>query len=309
MRTSRTTKAETTAASGGVIENIMDSNTARLTDRSMRPNSITFIGGGNMAASLIGGLIADGFDPTRIFVSDPDKEQLSQLAARYRIHAAADNQSAVEAAEVVVLAVKPQVLEAVARDLAEALQASRPLVISIAAGVREAALLDWIGEGIALVRSMPNTPAMIQAGATGLHASAGVNDAQRNQAESILRAVGLTRWVEDEAQIDAVTALSGSGPAYFFLVMEAMEAAAVELGLDSESARLLTLQTALGAARMAIESRDAPATLRQKVTSPGGTTEKALGILEEGGLRDLFKDALLGAKTRSEELSKILAKT
>ncbi|KRT59820.1 pyrroline-5-carboxylate reductase dimerization domain-containing protein, partial [endosymbiont of Ridgeia piscesae] len=129
------------------------------------------------------------------------------------------------------------------------------------------------------------------------------------QAESILRAVGLTRWVEDEAQIDAVTALSGSGPAYFFLVMEAMEAAAVELGLDSESARLLTLQTALGAARMAIESRDAPATLRQKVTSPGGTTEKALGILEEGGLRDLFKDALLGAKTRSEELSKILAKT
>jgi pyrroline-5-carboxylate reductase len=155
---------------------------------------------------------------------------------------------------------------------------------------------------------MPNTPAMIQSGATVLHADAGVSDSQKDLAENILRAVGLTQWVKDEAMMDAVTALSGSGPAYFFLVMEAMEAAARELGLPAETAHLLTLQTALGASRMAMESSTPPHELRQQVTSPGGTTEQAIKTLEEGGLRELFEKALTSARDRSRELSTLIGK-
>ncbi|MET0122498.1 MAG: pyrroline-5-carboxylate reductase [Candidatus Thiodiazotropha sp. 6PLUC9] len=272
----------------------------------MKNDKITFIGGGNMATSLIGGLIADEYDCNAITVSDPDTEKLSQLAARYGVTTEPDNEQAVQQAQIVVLAVKPQILESVAQNLAKTLQNSKPLIISIAAGITATDLDNWLGGDQAVVRSMPNTPAMIQSGATGLYASPGVSENQRNQAESILRAVGLTRWVENESLIDAVTAVSGSGPAYFFLVMEAIEESAKSMGLDEESARLLTLQTALGAARMAIESSDSPAMLRQKVTSPGGTTERALDILEKGGLRELFKDALQGAKERSHELSNLL---
>lgn len=272
----------------------------------MTNSKLTFIGGGNMASSLIGGLIADGYASRRITVSDPDRDKLAQLAARFEVHTETDNNQAVDQAEVVVLAVKPQTLETVARGIAETLARTRPLVISIVAGVQEHNLREWLGDEVALVRSMPNTPAMIQSGATGLHAGPGVSAEQRDMAESVLRAVGLTRWVDDESQMDAVTALSGSGPAYFFLIMEALEAAASEMGLDQETARLLTLQTALGAARMAIESSDSPATLRQKVTSPGGTTERALQIFEEGKLRELFAKALQGAQTRSRELSDML---
>lgn len=261
-----------------------------------------------MATSLINGLIADGYDPNRITVSDPDREKLAQLAARLGIHTEHDNHQAISDAEVVVLAVKPQILESVARDLAPTIQEHQPLIISIAAGVQEAPLRHWLGEKIALVRAMPNTPAMIQAGATGLHAGKGVSAAQKDLAESILRAVGLTCWVSNETLMDAVTAVSGSGPAYFFLVMEAIEDAAQGMGLDEETARLLTLQTALGAARMAMESNDAPGILREKVTSPGGTTERALGILEQGQLKGLFKTALDGARQRSVELSNIIAK-
>jgi pyrroline-5-carboxylate reductase len=272
----------------------------------MTSSKLTFIGGGNMAGSLIGGLIADGYDSRQITVSDPDTDKLAQLAARFEVHTETDNNKAIDQAKVVVLSVKPQILEAVARDIADGVARSRPLVISIAAGIQESALREWLGGEVTLVRSMPNTPAMIQSGATGLYAGPGVSDEQRDMAESILRAVGLTRWVDDESLMDAVTAVSGSGPAYYFLIMEAIEAAACEMGLDAETARLLTLQTALGAARMAIESSDSPATLRQKVTSPGGTTERALKILEEGRLRELFSEALKGAQTRSRELSDML---
>lgn len=273
---------------------------------SMKNSNITFIGGGNMATSLISGLIADGYDKASVTVSDPDGDKLAQLAARCSVHTESDNNRAIAEAGVVVLAVKPQVLEQVARGLAETIQRTKPLVISIAAGVKETALREWLGGDVALVRGMPNTPAMIQSGATGLHASPGVNQAQRDQAESILRAVGLTRWVDDESQMDAVTAISGSGPAYFFLIMEVIEEVAGNMGLDEETARLLTLQTALGAARMAMESSDSPAVLRQKVTSRGGTTERALGILEAGKLRELFSEALRGAEERSRELSDML---
>ncbi|MCW8949223.1 MAG: pyrroline-5-carboxylate reductase [Sedimenticola sp.] len=274
----------------------------------MNSKSIAFIGSGNMATSLIGGLVADGYNPKQIIASDPDSEKRADLAARFGILTAEDNLAAIAQADVVVLAVKPQVLEQICLSLAQSIQQTQPLVISIAAGIRESDMQHWLGGNVALVRTMPNTPAMLQAGATVLHAGKGVSESQRDLAESILRAVGLTRWVNDEKLMDIATALSGSGPAYFFLVMEAMETAAIENGLTPETARLLTIQTALGAARMAIESSDGPATLRQKVTSPGGTTERALEILEQGDLRALFAKALAGARKRSEELSEMLGK-
>lgn len=267
---------------------------------------IAFIGSGNMATSLIAGLVADGYNPKKIIASDPDSEKLADLSARFGILSAQNNHAAVKQADVLVLAVKPQILKTICCDLADAVQQQQPLVVSIAAGIREKDMQQWLGGDIALVRTMPNTPAMLQAGATALHAGLGVSDDQRDLAESILRAVGLTRWVDNEDLMDVATALSGSGPAYFFLVMEAMEAAAIDNGLPADTARLLTIQTALGAARMAIESSDGPATLRKKVTSPGGTTERALEILEQGNLKALFSEALTGARQRSEELSELL---
>ncbi len=183
------------------------------------------------------------------------------------------------------------------------MQDQQPLVISIAAGIRTPDLARWLGADTAIVRAMPNTPALVQSGATGLFANAHVRDQQRDLAETILRAVGLTLWVEQEDQLDLVTALSGSGPAYFFLVMEALQEAASKLGLPAETARLLALQTAFGASRMALESDEDAAALRQRVTSPGGTTEQALRVLEEGGLRNLMEQALTAAARRSRELA------
>jgi pyrroline-5-carboxylate reductase len=274
--------------------------------KDISKKSIAFIGCGNMASSLISGLVADGYDPSLIWASDLDGDKLAALAARCGIRITDDNSEAVKVADVVVLAVKPQVLEQVASSLAESIRERRPLIISIAAGVREETIQRWLGGDVTLIRTMPNTPAMIQAGATVLHASPGVSDADKDTAESILRAVGLTRWVADEGLLDVVTALSGSGPAYFFLIMEAMEEAAIKLGLPADSARLLTMQTALGAARMAIESSVGPATLRQHVTSPGGTTERALQTLENGELRQLLDQAIQDACNRSVELSQLL---
>lgn len=268
---------------------------------------IAFIGGGNMAASLIGGLIANGHDPSCLWVSDPDSERRTWISERFGTNTYRDNAHAIEQADVVILAVKPQVISQVVMGLAQSVQARRPLIISIAAGIREQELQAWLGGEVALVRAMPNTPAMLQAGATGLHRSALVTDEQANLAESILRAVGLIQWVPEESMLDAVTALSGSGPAYFFLLMEIMEDVAMELGLPEETARLLTMQTALGAARMALESEDSSAELRQKVTSPGGTTERALKVLEAGDIRKLFAAALTQARDRSRELSQSIS--
>lgn len=271
---------------------------------AMKKTPIAFIGAGNMARSLIGGLIADGWDPASISVSDPDPDQLAAVGRLFGTRSASDNVAAVEQSELVVLAVKPQVMPDVARELAATVQARRPLVISIAAGICIADLDRWLGGDCPLVRCMPNTPALVQSGATAMFANTAVNDDQKALAESILRAVGLALWVNDEVQLDAVTALSGSGPAYFFLVIEAMQDAGKSLGLDEKTARLLALQTAFGAAKMALESRDDAATLRHKVTSPGGTTEKALAVLEQGGLRRLFNDALKAARDRAHELAK-----
>ncbi|RFA31198.1 pyrroline-5-carboxylate reductase [Alkalilimnicola ehrlichii] len=267
---------------------------------------IVFIGGGNMARSLVGGLIADAYPADAIHVTDPDKQRLSQLGADFGVHVGDDNIAAAKQADAIVLAVKPQMLRQVAEALAPCVQARKPLVISIAAGVRESDLSRWLGAGVPVVRTMPNTPALVQTGATALYANRHVSDDQRDLAESLLRAAGLTQWLDDEQLMDAVTAISGSGPAYFFLLIEMLEQAGEKLGLPAETARLLTLQTALGAAKMALESEEDAAVLRQRVTSPGGTTERAISTLEQGDIRTLIDDAVRAAAQRAAELGKIL---
>lgn len=270
----------------------------------MKNSIITFVGGGNMATSLIGGLLATGTEASHIRVVDPSA---NPLAARYPVACYTDAAPALTGAEVVVLAVKPQVLASVTKGLAMYLVQPFPLVISVAAGIRSTSISQWLGHAdLSVVRVMPNTPSLVGSGASGLFANAHVSDAEHDLAESILRAVGLTVWLEDEAQLDAVTALSGSGPAYYFLFMEMLEKTGVSLGLPKETARLLSLQTAFGAAKMALESEDNAATLRERVTSPGGTTEQALRVLQEGGLQILFDKALRAAQQRAVTLAEQL---
>ena len=272
----------------------------------MKTTRLAFIGAGNMARSLIGGLIADGWNPASISVSDPDSGQLATLTDHFQVHTSTDNRSVVENSEVVVFAVKPQIIQKVAEDLSTTIQKQAPLVITIAAGIRSTDLQRWLGGNCALVRCMPNTPALVQSGATALYANEQVSNEQKDLAETILRAVGLALWLDDEALMDAVTALSGSGPAYLFLVIEALQETGTALGLNEKTARLLALQTAFGAATMALESSEDASVLRHRVTSPGGTTEKALAVLEAGGLKTLFNDALTAARDRSRELAQQL---
>lgn len=269
---------------------------------------IGFIGAGNMATALAGGLLARGWSPADIALSDAQPVQLNPHAER-GLFTTTDNRELLQHAEVLVLAVKPQVMSAVLKPLAELAQQRRPLVISIAAGIPVASLEHWLGGALPIVRAMPNTPALVQAGATGLYASPAVSAAQKADAEAILGAVGLTLWVEDESLIDAVTAVSGSGPAYFFYVMEAMMAAGRDLGLDDRTARALTLQTALGAAQMAIAADVGPEELRRRVTSPGGTTERAVAVFDEAGLKNIFSRALKACAARGAELAEQLGKT
>ena len=268
----------------------------------MSETIITFIGGGNMARSLIGGLIADGHPPAGLRIAEPDAERRERLVADFGVQSFGENATAARGADAVILAVKPHVLAEVVRDLSGQIREQHSLTISIAAGVRSSDIEEWLGGGLPVVRSMPNTPALVQTGATALYANAAVTAAQRELAETTLRAVGVVVWLSDEQQMDAVTALSGSGPAYFFLTMEAMQAAAEQLGLAEETARLLTLETALGAARMALESSEDPATLRRRVTSPGGTTAAAIEQLEQGGLVSLYGRALTAAARRAAEI-------
>ena len=267
--------------------------------------AIGFIGAGNMARSLASGLLKNGWNKARILLSDPDPSQRQAIETILGVPTFADNDKVAAQADILVLAVKPQVLAGVAAALAPAVQSKRPLVVSIAAGVRLADLDRWLGGGLAIVRAMPNTAALIGSGASGLFANERANETMRNQAESILRAVGVTVWLEDESLMDVVTALSGSGPAYFFLVMEALEQAAIDSGLDPSQARLLTLETAFGAAKMALEGHEEPAQLRRRVTSPGGTTEQAVKVLEQGDIRGMFKKAVQAAIARGRELAEM----
>lgn len=256
-----------------------------------------------MASSLLGGLISDNCPAGNIWVAEPDAGRREALASRYGVNTTADNGELVGAVDVVVLAVKPQVMHEVCRGITDRLQVHKPLVVSIAAGIRIGDIDRWLGGNCAIVRTMPNTPSLVQSGATALFANDKVSTQQSELAEGIMRSVGLTLWLAQESLMDAVTALSGSGPAYFFLVMEMLQQTGIKLGLPEESARLLAVQTAFGAAKMALESPDDSTTLRTRVTSPGGTTERAIGILEQGGIRDLFEKALNGARDRAVELA------
>lgn len=271
-------------------------------------SNICFIGGGNMATSLIGGLIAQGHTANSISVSDPNESQRDQLTQQYGINTFAECGPAVQNADIVVLAVKPQVMKEVAQIVAEAASQSskQPLFVSIAAGINLFSLQSWLGQEQAIVRCMPNTPSLIQLGASGLFANEHTSILQKNLAETVLKAAGIVQWVQSEAEIDAVTAVSGSGPAYYFLLMEAMIDAGVELGLSRETASELTIQTALGAAHMAKESDVDVGELRRRVTSPGGTTEQAINTFESAHLRDIVKAALNSANRRSGELAELL---
>jgi len=269
----------------------------------MVPCKLAFIGGGNMARSLIGGLIASNIAAEQIHVADQNVATLESLTQRYPVQTFASNREAIQGADVIILAVKPQQLQDVIREISTDTRENQ-LFISIAAGIRVDDIDRWLDKPRAsIVRAMPNTPALVEAGATALFANEHVTHQQHELAESILRACGVAIWLTDEKHMDAVTALSGSGPAYFFLVMEAMENAAVELGLPPETARLLCLETAFGAAKMALESGESASTLRQQVTSPGGTTERAIHELEDGGLHGLFENALVAAALRARELA------
>jgi pyrroline-5-carboxylate reductase len=266
---------------------------------------IAFIGAGNMARSIISGLIAEGVDPKRISASGPRRENLESVAVQFGIDVATDNQQLARTADVVILAVKPQVLKAVALELRPALD-HKPLIISVAAGITTESLGRWLGETQAIVRCMPNTPSQLRVGASGLFANAQVTEAQRGLAERILAAVGVVQWLTDERQVDAVTAVSGSGPAYFFLMMEAMIDAGVELGLTRECAAELTMQTALGAALLAKNSEVDVAELRRRVTSPKGTTEQAIASFEQDNIRAIFQRAMTACAARAVTLSEQL---
>lgn len=268
---------------------------------------IAFIGGGNMAASLIGGLRAQGISASAICASDPGADRRDELKTVHGISAFADNAKAIAGAEIIVLAVKPQVIQAVCRDLAAHLQADQ-LIVSIAAGISCDSLQKWLGNQTprAIVRCMPNTPSLLRQGVSGLFANGQVSSSQKQQAERLLSAVGVALWLDEEALIDAVTAVSGSGPAYFFLMIEAMTAAGEQLGLPRDIAAKLTVQTAMGAARMACESDVEPAELRRRVTSPNGTTEAAIKAFQAGGFETLVTQAMNAAARRSAELAEQL---
>lgn len=272
----------------------------------MQNATMAFLGTGNMCGSIIGGLIAEGYNPADITATRRSEERLQTLKDELGIQTSTDNIAAVANHDVIILGVKPQMMKELCDQIKDQVQISKPLVISVAAGLTAETLERWLGGNVALVRTMPNTPSLVRCGAAGLYANASVSQEQKAVAEKMLQAVGIALWVDEEAQIEAVTGVSGSGPAYFFLMMEAMQKAGEEVGLSPEVSRQLTLQTALGAARMASESDVDAAELRRRVTSPGGTTEQAIKTFNEGGIHDLFSKAVKASSNRGKELSKLL---
>lgn len=270
----------------------------------MQKPTISFIGAGNMATSLIKGLLADGYPAKNIWATNHKPAQLNTLE-NLGINLTTNNRQAVSTAKIVILAIKPQILKSVVIEIADLVREKKPLVISIAVGINLKSLQNYfLDETAALIRCMPNTPALLGCGATGLLANAYCSSTQKDTAEAIFRSAGVIVWLTEENQIDVVAALSGSGPAYFFLFMEALQQAGIELGLSAENAMLLTQQTALGAARMAIESKVSIEQLRKNVTSPGGTTQRAIEILNQAHFSELVKKAVIGAKERAAELAK-----
>ena len=271
--------------------------------------AISFIGAGNMARAILGGLVANGYDPGKIWASAPEDSHLQRLRGDFGIYTTTDNRHCASQAEILILAVKPQVMAAACRDITSVVQNTRPLAVSIAAGLDTATISEWLGGEVPVVRCMPNTPSLVGQGAAALCATNDVNKSQRDAVTAIFESIGLALWLDDEALMHAVTALSGSGPAYCFMLLESLEAAATQAGLPDETARQLAIQTMGGAARMAATSDDDPAQLRRNVMSPGGTTERAIETFESGGLRELVSKAYNAAKKRSAELSEQLKKT
>jgi len=269
--------------------------------------TIGFIGGGNMASALIGGMIGHGHEPRRILVFEPDDGKAGTLRERFGIRLAADNPRLLQESDIVVLAIKPQVLRDVLAPLAAELPASPPLLISVAAGIRIASIEQWLGRALGVIRVMPNTPALVGVGASGLYANQHVSAGQRATAETLMQSVGISAWVNDESQLDTVTGIAGSGPAYFMLFMEAMVEAAAARGLERETAHRLVLQTCLGTARLGQQSPESLAQLRVNVTSPGGTTERAVRVMQEARIDEIIRDAVDAAADRANELATTLA--
>jgi len=272
--------------------------------------NVVFIGGGNMADALIGGMLKNGFKANQIRAVEVDGAARRRLSDKYRIECAAEARGTIRAGEVVVFAVKPQQMKEAARF--SGLKDNANLVISIAAGVTLTSLSRWLGgpngAHTKLVRAMPNTPALIGAGVTGLYALAGVSEAERRQSEAILGAVGAVVWIPQEALMDAVTAVSGSGPAYVFWFIEQLAVAGEALGLEPQTAKTLAMETVLGSARLAAQSADGPAALRERVTSKGGTTEAALKAFEEQKLAERFLRAVEAARDRGAALGSLMEK-
>ena len=268
--------------------------------------NITFLGGGNMASALIGGLLNQGFPAGQLTVIEISAEGRARLEEKFAVRCYDAAQADALACDVLLLAVKPQQMRAACAPLMGHLD--QQLLISIAAGLRLADLSRWVGGYGKLIRVMPNTPALIGAGVTGLFALPGVSEDEKRQAEQIMQAVGSTVWVDDESRMDAVTAISGSGPAYVFLFIEALQQAAGELGFTPQAARQLALDTVLGSARLAAQSADPASVLRERVTSKGGTTEAALRVMDERALKDIVTAAAAAACARSTELGDLLGK-
>ncbi len=268
---------------------------------------VGFIGAGNMAQSIIGGMIKNGWDKSQIIATAPTEQNRQAVHAQFGIEVFESNVEAAKA-DVIVLCVKPGLVKPVLEELAPAVKEKQPLLISVAAGVTMACLEQWVRTPLAIIRSMPNTPALMGFGASGLYANDHVSVEQKVLAESIFNAVGISEWVAQETLIDAVIAVSGSGPAYYFLFMEAMKDAGIQLGLSSEVSEKLTLQTALGAANMAINSDVDIAELRRRVCSPGGTTEQAVQTFQQGGLDKLVDDAMCNAVKRAKQMADELGK-
>ena len=265
--------------------------------------SIGFVGGGNMAQAIIRGLLSSGHSGSHITVMDPSAEQRDAIAAiDNSIKLSTDSAELARHCDLLVLAVKPQIMADVAEALGQQQRPAHQVIVSVAAGITLKSLCGWFGESASIVRVMPNQPALAGKGMSGLCATAAVDGLGRTAADYLMAATGEAAWFEDESLLDAVTAISGSGPAYFYLIMEIMQDVAHEFGFTTEVARMLSTQTALGAATVATRGDDELATLRQQVTSPGGTTAAALTALEEAGIRDIFRKALIAARDRSVEL-------
>ena len=270
----------------------------------MSYEKVAFVGGGNMTRAIVGGLIADGYDPGCILISEPADVRRQTLADDFPgISISAANDAVVRLANSVVLAVKPQILPGVCEQIAHDVKSARPLIISIAAGPRSEDIDHWLGGGNAVIRVMPNQPSLLRLGISGIYANAATTPEQLDTARHILSAIGPVITVPNEHDIDAVTAISGSGPAYFYLLIDMLAKTGVELGLDEESARQLAVETAKGAAALAHASGDPMDDLIARVRSPGGTTAAALDSLEDHGVRDIFKRALTAARDRANEIA------